>query len=70
MAGNFKYDFDAARGRPGFARGAAGSSGVRPARVWIAASTMPPAEAGDPDEDDAVIAAWLTVRERHAGLLP
>ncbi|MBX9600738.1 MAG: tetraacyldisaccharide 4'-kinase [Bryobacteraceae bacterium] len=28
------------------------------ARVWIAASTMPPAEPGDVDEDDAVIQAF------------
>jgi 3-deoxy-D-manno-octulosonic-acid transferase len=63
VAGNFKYDFEAR---------AAGSESpvvqwierVRPAHVWIAASTMPPAQTGDPDEDDAVIDAWRALRER------
>jgi len=31
---------------------------AKPAAVWIAASTMPPREAGDVDEDDAVIGAY------------
>ena len=31
-------------------------------KVWIAASTMPPAAAGDVDEDDAVIAAYRELR--------
>ena len=55
--GNFKYDFEP--------RAAGATSPVvqwleqsKPLKVWIAASTMPPAEAGDPDEDDAVIAAY------------
>ena len=40
---------------------------VRPAKVWIAASTMPPADAGDVDEDDAVIAAFRELaRDRPA----
>jgi len=43
--------------------------GMRPAEVWIAASTMPPASAGDVDEDDAVIAAFQTLAPKHPGLL-
>ena len=54
--GNFKYDFEARPARAGFA-GAGIAGAPRPAQVWIAASTMPPAEPGDPDEDDVVIAA-------------
>ncbi len=65
--GNFKYDFDA--------RPAAPESPVMeliarlaPERVWIAASTVPP-EAGDADEDAAVIDAYRAVAAREAGLL-
>jgi tetraacyldisaccharide 4'-kinase len=52
-----KYDFEPRAAGPEspvvawLARGGHGP-------VWIAASTMPPADPGDPDEDDAVIAAW------------
>ena len=67
-AGNFKYDFEA--------RGPAEGSPVvglvervRPERVWIAASTMPPAHAGDVDEDDAVIAAFGEAAARFPRLL-
>ncbi|HWC97853.1 MAG TPA: tetraacyldisaccharide 4'-kinase [Candidatus Sulfopaludibacter sp.] len=68
VSGNFKYDFEA--------RPAAAESPVvqlierlKPSGVWIAASTMPPAEAGDPDEDDVVIAAFQQLLQRHPGLL-
>ncbi len=67
-AGNLKYDFDPAR--------AAAPQAVldfierlHPNGVWIAASTMPAAEPGDPDEDDAVIAAFRELRQSHPGLL-
>jgi 3-deoxy-D-manno-octulosonic-acid transferase len=67
VGGNFKYDFEA--------RAADASSPVvqwigrlRPAKLWIAASTMPPAESGDPDEDDAVIAAWRDLAQRRPDL--
>lgn len=40
-----------------------------PANVWIAASTMPPAAEGDVDEDDAVLAAFQALREKHPRLL-
>jgi tetraacyldisaccharide 4'-kinase len=70
--GNFKYDFEA--------RAAAAGSPVlalleraRPGKVWIAASTMPPAgpreRPGDVDEDDAVIAAFRELAARHPDLL-
>ncbi len=68
LAGNLKYDFDPRRQAPPpevlefFER-------VKPAEVWIAASTMPPAAADDPDEDEAVIAAFREVAQSHPGLL-
>jgi tetraacyldisaccharide 4'-kinase len=68
VGGNLKYDF-----RP---REAAPESAVcrflerlSPRAVWIAASTMPPAAAGDPDEDAAVIAAFQQVSAHQPGLL-
>jgi 3-deoxy-D-manno-octulosonic-acid transferase len=63
-AGNFKFDFEARAAEPGspVLEWAAG------ARVWIAASTMPPAEAGDPDEDDVVIAAFGELRRARPDL--
>ena len=66
--GNLKYDFEARPPEP--------DSPVvhyierlRPGKVWIAASTMPPAEAGDPDEDDVVIEAFRDLAIRHQDLL-
>jgi len=56
-AGNLKYDFT-----PPASGIAAEIANLleqkRPEAVWIAASTMPPKESSDPDEDDAVIAAF------------
>jgi 3-deoxy-D-manno-octulosonic-acid transferase len=67
-AGNLKYDFEA--------RVAAPESPVRrlverlhPQAVWIAASTMPPAAAADPNEDATVIAAFQQVSARQPALL-
>ena len=37
--------------------------------VWIAASTMPPVDSSDVDEDDVVIAAFQEVRRQHPGTL-
>lgn len=56
-AGNLKYDFDPGGGEipPDIL---AFFEAVRPGRIWICASTMPPFEAGDVDEDDAVIAQF------------
>jgi 3-deoxy-D-manno-octulosonic-acid transferase len=69
VAGNFKYDFDA-REAPADSpvRALMDSARSRP-RVWIAASTMPPARPGDVDEDDAVIAAFRELAPRYPGLL-
>jgi 3-deoxy-D-manno-octulosonic-acid transferase len=68
VAGNLKYDF-----RPG---AAAPPREVRdlldriaPDEIWIAASTMPPAVAGDPDEDEAVIEAFRRLAPAHPRLL-
>jgi tetraacyldisaccharide 4'-kinase len=52
--GNFKYDFEP-RPAPADSPVAALVERMRPSKVWIAASTMPPASAGDIDEDDVVI---------------
>jgi 3-deoxy-D-manno-octulosonic-acid transferase len=67
-SGNFKYDF--------LAHAAGAESPVmrlldriQPDTVWIAASTMPPAEPGDVDEDDAVIAAFRDLSQRRLKLL-
>jgi 3-deoxy-D-manno-octulosonic-acid transferase len=68
VAGNFKYDFAA--------RAAAADSPVRqwlaarePASVWIAASTMPGADADDVDEDQCVVETWLRLAARHPDLI-
>lgn len=63
-AGNFKFDFEARAADPD-------SPVLRwagDAPVWIAASTMPPAEPGDPDEDDVVISAYSEVHRTHPDL--
>ena len=67
VAGNLKYDFTPPHGIP--ADISAFLNAVRPSPIWIAASTMPPAEPGDVDEDDAVIAAFSQIAERRHGLL-
>jgi tetraacyldisaccharide 4'-kinase len=68
VGGNFKYDFEArapAEGSPVLELLAR----AKPERVWIAASTMPPARSGDVDEDDAVVAAFGEVSTKFPGLL-
>jgi tetraacyldisaccharide 4'-kinase len=67
-SGNFKYDFEARAAAPG-SPVLAFLERARPGKVWIAASTMPPAAAGDVDEDDAVIAAFQELAMRHPDLL-
>lgn len=66
--GNLKYDFRT--------QGLACPSPVahllaatRPDFVWIAASTMPAAEEGDPDEDDVVIRAFSALSATQPRLL-
>jgi 3-deoxy-D-manno-octulosonic-acid transferase len=56
-SGNFKYDF-APRAADPQSPASGWIARSRPAAVWIAASTMPPASSGDVDEDDAVIEAY------------
>lgn len=66
-AENLKFDFSpSADLAPPLARFFARTD---PGFVWIAASTMPPAATGDPDEDDAVIAAFRELALRHPRLL-
>ncbi len=66
--GNLKYDFD-----PGSTSIAAAVrewlEAARPEQVWMAASTMPPAAAGDPDEDDVVLDAFEKLGRRFPRLL-
>ncbi len=64
-AGNLKYDFQPPRAIA--ADLAAFLDRLNAPEVWVAASTMPPAQTGDPDEDDAVIAAFQELR--RPGLL-
>jgi tetraacyldisaccharide 4'-kinase len=66
--GNFKYDFEAHPAPPN-APVPALLERCRPAHVWIAASTMPPASAGDADEDATVLAAFRRLSERYPALL-
>lgn len=66
--GNLKYDF-AAREAPADSPARRFIERLAPGRVWIAASTMPPAEPGDVDEDDAVIAAFQELAPAHPRLL-
>ncbi len=66
--GNFKYDFAARAAAPGSPVSAL-LDRVRPGKVWIAASTMPPSSAGDVDEDDAAIRAFQELAARHPDLL-
>lgn len=68
VAGNLKYDF-----RPPTAGIAPEITrfidGLACEQIWIAASTMPPAESGDVDEDDEVISAFRKLVLEHARLL-
>ena len=66
--GNFKNDFVARPAEPGHPVLAL-LDRVKPAQIWVAASTMPPAAVGDPDEDDAAIAAFQALAPRHPGLM-
>lgn len=56
--GNLKYDFIPGAGEiaPGLQQLL---DRLRPAQIWICASTMPPLDGADLDEDDVVIAAFL-----------
>jgi 3-deoxy-D-manno-octulosonic-acid transferase len=68
VIGNLKYDFvpGAVKASPEIEEFL---ERARAPEIWIAASTMPPATASDPDEDDVVIAAFQELAREHAGLL-
>ena len=68
VGGNLKFDFTppTAGIPPEVARFL---DRLQPEQIWIAASTMPPAEPGDPDEDDAVIEAFAELARSRPGLL-
>jgi len=68
VGGNLKYDFDPRRAEAPEAV-ARFLERLRPREVWIAASTMPPAEAGDVDEDEVVVEAFRRLAKTHPGLL-
>lgn len=66
--GNLKYDARPAEADPHSpVRTFLGR--IRPAGIWIAASTMPGATAADVDEDDVVIDAFRQLRLKRPGLL-
>ncbi|MEZ5403099.1 MAG: tetraacyldisaccharide 4'-kinase [Bryobacteraceae bacterium] len=66
--GNLKYDFSAGDNHP--APDLAAWITAQPAtKVWIAASTMPPRQPSDPDEDDVVIDAFEAIAPRFPKLL-
>lgn len=68
MAGNLKYDLQVKSLRaPADIEAWVGA--LAPRRCWIAASTMPPAETGDIDEDDIVIQAIAELQREEPGLL-
>jgi tetraacyldisaccharide 4'-kinase len=66
--GNLKYDFTPSEAGivPEIS---AFLDAIRPAKIWIAASTTAPMAARDVDEDDAVIAAFKEIRASENGLL-
>ena len=67
-AGNLKYDFQPPAS--GIAADIAKFlDAAKPRKIWIAASTMPPAAPDDIDEDDAVIQSFQALSEQNPGLL-
>ncbi|MGH9667852.1 MAG: tetraacyldisaccharide 4'-kinase, partial [Bryobacteraceae bacterium] len=68
IAGNLKYDFT-----PGAVvipeAVAQLLARIHPARIWIAASTMPPADSNDVDEDDIVLQTFIALSQRYPDLL-
>jgi 3-deoxy-D-manno-octulosonic-acid transferase len=67
-AGNLKYDFNPGEGEIPDAI-ARFLEKLRPRAIWIAASTMPPRDASDVDEDDIVIAEYQKLAGRYDDLL-
>jgi 3-deoxy-D-manno-octulosonic-acid transferase len=68
VGGNLKYDFQLEEALPN-APVRRFVERLRPGAVWIAASTMPPASPGDPDEEETVIAAFQQVAGKRSDLL-
>jgi tetraacyldisaccharide 4'-kinase len=66
VAGNLKYDFQPGAPAPAVAEWIAR---LAPPAVWVAASTMPPAAPGDPDEDEVVADVFEELAQRHPRLL-
>jgi tetraacyldisaccharide 4'-kinase len=68
VAGNLKYDFRPPAGgvAPEIAEFL---DTLAPQHIWVAASTMPPFETGDVDEDPTVIEAFQEIAPKHPGLL-
>ncbi len=67
-AGNLKYDFRPSDG--GIAIDLATFlEKLQPEKIWIAASTMPPTDSSDVDEDDIVLNAFHDVASEQKGLL-
>lgn len=67
-AGNLKYDFTPPQAPPADIAEWIARCGAK--RVWIAASTMPPAFDGDVDEDDAVLDAFAQLQDTLLILVP
>ncbi len=68
VAGNLKYDFTPPSSiAPEIVQFL---DNLKPPKIWIAASTMPPASPGDVDEDDAVIAALASLPDVFLILAP
>jgi 3-deoxy-D-manno-octulosonic-acid transferase len=59
VAGNLKYDFTPPSGIAPTIAEFLGRT--KPEKIWIAASTMPPADSTDVDEDDVVLQAFAEV---------
>lgn len=68
VLGNLKYDVALAPGEPPKLITDA-LKRLRPAAVWIAASTMPGADGADVDEDEVVLGAFAELVKAHPGLL-
>ncbi len=68
VLGNLKYDAAPVRGEPPQPVLKALEK-LRPAAIWIAASTMPPLNDSDLDEDEAVLHAFQELAPQHPKLL-
>ena len=68
VLGNLKYDAAPVRGEPPVPVVKVLEK-LRPSEIWIAASTMPPADASDIDEDEVVLDAFKELAPSHPRLL-